>query len=628
MGTVHCYQTISDLRSHSSELQISDMCETLGYYSPFDGGGSKYTILSDSVSTEDGGYIIRLNTTKVAKMLIVGNEINALQYGAHPNWTQYPNEPSQATWSTYDNKAIFAKMMAQARDLGCNVYIPAGTYMCCPTQREDTLLPIYSGITLRGDGAKTIITLPTFDEGDDPTKAFYSPLLKSWGSGNIIVKDITLDGNRHLLENGTYFGGDGMLGIWGMEIYSPQNVLLHNVTAQNCMYAGFRIWGNVNQLKIDSCRSLQTDCGFITIGENEVKDITITNCLVDGHSMSEGISIYQRGKGKNIIISNNILRNKENAVGIFIGTQGEVPSTYGLEFWNENVTIEGNQLENFSAGITLMYASHTIIQGNSIYQMSANSISINYSSDILIANNLISRSGYRNINVLESRHIIAANNLLKDNASELTEESIARGFIYVEKGDCISLYNNHIYQSKTAIRKYLRFENSNEVTLINNDVFHEINKELVSNPITRIWIGGTNENDCLKNSYIELPEHTDYYSSYPAKYDNNRNHSNVIIRRKDVLSKYYMCDSSSWEEFTTCCRIDPLCQSIQQLVLMPTNARKILYFTPTRAYDVQLLSGGNIYFSSYNSIKKDERWIIELVCIEDHWIETSRTKLE
>lgn len=445
MGTLHLYQNISDLRNHAAELQISDICETLGYYSPLDGGNSRYLIISDSVSAEDGGYIIRLNANKIAKILIIGNEINALQYGAHPNWTQFPNEPPQSSWPTYDNKDIFARMMSQARNLGCNIYIPAGTYMCCPTQREDTLLPIYSGMTLRGDGTKTIITLPTFDEGTDHTKAFYSPLLKSWEASNIIVKNITLDGNRHLLEDGTYFGGDSMLGIWGMEIYSPQNVSLYNVTAQNCMYAGLRIWGNVDQLKIDSCKSLQTDCGFITIGENEVKNITITNCLVDGHNMSEGISIYQRGKGQNIIIANNILRNKEHAMGIFIGTQGEIPSTYGLEFWNENVTIIGNQLENFSAGIATMYASHVIIQGNNLCQMSANSVSLNNSTGVIINGNLISDSGYRNINVLESRHVIVTNNLLKDNASKLNEESIARGFIYIEKSNCVSVYNSHIY---------------------------------------------------------------------------------------------------------------------------------------------------------------------------------------
>lgn len=320
----YIHSSLSELKNNVAMLQPGDYCSTLGYYTAMDGGNANYLIVSHDTIIEDDGYIIRLTKSLIAVLIIENNEINALQYGAHRNWSQYPNEPLPNKWKHYDNKNIFNKLMLKAKELQCNVYIPQGVYMCNPTKVGDILLPMYSGITLRGDGQKTIITLPTIDESISP-RPYYSPILHCVSISDFRVKDITFDGNRHLKSDGTYFGGNGMYGVFGAELTSIHNAIFENVTCQNTMYVGFRMW-DVHKLNFNFCSCYSVDCGFISLGELEISDLTISNCYVDGHSKSEGISLYNKSMGENINIISNIIKNKSDGIGILIGNQDAFPA--------------------------------------------------------------------------------------------------------------------------------------------------------------------------------------------------------------------------------------------------------------------------------------------------------------
>lgn len=618
------FSTLQELKSNSSKFQSEDLCETFGYYNQFDGGSGKYLILTDSTSTDDGGYIIRLNQNLIAKLIIFNNEINALQYGAHPNWSQYPNEPDPEDWAYYDNKNIFSKLIKCASQLHCNVYIPEGTYLCIPTKREDTLLPVASNIILRGDRYRTIITLPTLDE-TNPSITNYSPLLRIYNSHQVLIKDIVLDGNRHIKSDGSFFGGNDQFGVWGAEIGEVQDVYLENVICQNCMYAGFRISGNSKKVTFRFCQSIMTDCGFITMGQTSVSDLTISNCLVDGHNQSEGISLYHQKQGYNIQIIDNTIKNKENAIGINIGFDHP---TFSIEngYWNENIIIANNIISNLSAGISIRYAAHIQVQGNLIKDIGADGIAINTAQDISVCNNQIYNCDFRNLSIMNSKHLTICNNLLKDNSCSRSEVSIAVSFIYAQNCSCVNIHNNHIYQEKTSVRKLIHFNTDcSDISFIGNETFQDIEREVSKDTNIQVFIEGNNENNCLKDSYIELPLHSDYYHSYPAKYGNERNHSNYIGKRKEEITKNYY--DSTWSELANCCIVDPLCQQISHLVLRPPHTKVALYFCPNRAFDTQLVTGGNIYFTTHNAIPKDERWIMEFICMEDHWVETTRKHL-
>ncbi len=644
----YVYQTVtvnpSGLKYNYSSLQNGDVCETLGYYAPLDGGRAKYLIQTDSSSVDDGGYILRLNSTKIAKLIIENNEINALQYGAHNNWTQFPNEPSSANWSNYDNRTIFANLMTKAGELKSNVYIPKGIYMCNPTKREDTLLPMASNITLRGDGTSTIITMPTIDEtikiiDGIITSPWYSPIFKCPSAKNFIVRDITFDGNRHLKSDGTYFGGNAMFGVWGTEIAfyesSPTqvlNALFENVTCQNCMYAGFRILG-ANKLTFSKCKALTVDCGFITMGDAMyVSDLTITNCLVDGHSMSEAIALFQNGPGKNIIISNNVLRNKEYAAAICLGFTGTPPTS--MDFYNKDVIIQGNVITNFSHGIRTYYASHVTIIGNNISQTGANLIE--NSQDIIFSNNQIYYCEFNNVQLQGSKHVIINDNLLKDNAPELTVEDYSRGYIFLNPNNShLSISGNHMYQgtfpsSQTeAIRKFIGFrEYNSQISFKDNNIYNEFRSSTIETDTPAIiWLSGTDNDNCVKDSYIEMPPNTVYYDQYPPQMDETTRHSNVLVKRIDEITNYYSSGGSVYGQAATCCIIDPIVETLSNIAIRPVNTRLSLIFGAEYAHNVALQSGGNIHFKTYDTIPNTEKWVIELLSMGTYWLEVSRTKI-
>lgn len=53
---IYCieYSNIESMKEDTS-LSVGDICSTLGYYSPNDGGGAKYMIVLSA--TEDFGYV-------------------------------------------------------------------------------------------------------------------------------------------------------------------------------------------------------------------------------------------------------------------------------------------------------------------------------------------------------------------------------------------------------------------------------------------------------------------------------------------------------------------------------------------------------------------------------------------
>lgn len=73
--------TVEDIRNHSAGFQREDAILTQGYYAPNDGGSAHYVVEYNGDEVDNGGDIIRISDTLIARM-VRGNIINVRQFGA------------------------------------------------------------------------------------------------------------------------------------------------------------------------------------------------------------------------------------------------------------------------------------------------------------------------------------------------------------------------------------------------------------------------------------------------------------------------------------------------------------------------------------------------------------------
>ena len=78
------FNNIEELKnSTSASLKEGDICETLGYYTPGDGGGAKYRITYNPGAVEDGGLVHYLSYSDTLRAeIILSDNINVHQFGA------------------------------------------------------------------------------------------------------------------------------------------------------------------------------------------------------------------------------------------------------------------------------------------------------------------------------------------------------------------------------------------------------------------------------------------------------------------------------------------------------------------------------------------------------------------
>lgn len=117
-------------------LKVGEVCETLGYYTVNDLGGSKYYIIDDDSLIEDGGNIHNLDNGLKAKLIVENNCVNIKQFGAIGDGVSDDSNSINTALKTFNN-----------------VYIPSGRYFIDETikMRIDT--------TLKGDSSKNTVFL-------------------------------------------------------------------------------------------------------------------------------------------------------------------------------------------------------------------------------------------------------------------------------------------------------------------------------------------------------------------------------------------------------------------------------------------------------------------------------------
>ena len=381
-----------------------------------------------------------------------------------------------------DDTIAIKNALLGAIEKGLKLYVPAGVYRI----NDKVNITDKSYIEMYGDGQDKTI----FKAVDGLAKG--SDMFTFWRIKHAIFHDFTVDGNSEVNTDGNDIDGIHMFDTWNCE-----DIEIYNVTWQNNVYIGTR-HANVKNLNIHHCKTSSTDVGICTISDT-AENVEIKECQVEGHSKSEGISIYNKVLIKNVVIRDNIVQNKEKAMGICIGYQFD-----NTVINTQNVTIDNNKIFNTAAGIAVLnpggVSESVFVTNNVIATASTNAshgISFKNAKNCKITNNIINKACLRGISLVGCDNVSVTNNTVMNydaGASNAINSAIA-----------LEDSNNCIVQENT-IQQNLE-ESNNGVLLIkgtsSKNVFKN-NKILPSDINTKAAVINVSSGSVATDNIIEF----------------------------------------------------------------------------------------------------------------------------
>ncbi len=257
---------------------------------------------------------------------------------------------------------------------GGTVYIPAGTYQMF------TSVTLKSGITIKGDGAETVLLADEMITISDKS----GTLMKNgnvpsetdvFGDCNITIEGITFDGAR--LDSRT-----GSL----LSFTKAQNITIKDCTFKNNVYISLGL-GGCKDVTVIGCTfennglpkpsktstpALWTDKSGDTFAQNIiVEDCTFRNNNWSGcYFMPHGGRIARCtfiDNGESTIFTNDNARDIEYIDNYITGARKSNISCSGIEIGGVNIRVEGNLIENCGAeGISLTNTENVVVRNNMI----------------------------------------------------------------------------------------------------------------------------------------------------------------------------------------------------------------------------------------------------------------------
>ena len=382
-----CFDNIQGMKN-ATNLIDGSFAKTLGYYSVNDEGSSLYKIREiTNEDVVDEMFIIALNDTNlVAELVPINNTIGLKQLGlVGDGTTDETTKLKKAFSSTY------------------NIYVNSGTYITNDTINVNNSCKI-SGKNNHESviKAKAGMTIDT-------------SLLKL-NADNTEVYDLGLSGN--IAENPIGDIYNDQHGISLIDIANSSNISIHDCYLYDDAYGAIRTLcftasDTISLIKVYNNEFYNVDCGYICLSGSDhiinLNDVYIYNNVFNGHSKSEPISIYHYGTAKNINIYNNVIYNKQNASGIYIGRSGATTVT--------DLNINNNIIYDVSAGIRINSVTNGNINNNQIYGKDGNineGLIINSSSYLNINNNTFKKNKNNCIYINSCNHIYLLDNTIND----------------------------------------------------------------------------------------------------------------------------------------------------------------------------------------------------------------------
>jgi parallel beta-helix repeat protein len=279
--------------------------------------------------------------------------------------TQYGADPTGAT----DSTAKIQAALTAAGVSGGVVYLPAGRYIGHPA----TGIFPPSNVTLIGDGAATVLTIPdAYNTSGN--------LLQAVGVSNVRIYDLLLDGNRTNQGSGNNYG---------LYVSTSTDVITRGVITQNWTGDGHQVYNSTGVVVRDCISTGNLYHGF----ECE----QATGCTYQGN---RGYSNTLHG----ILISPGEVDSQGSTGCTVIGNSFDSNGEYGIAV----------NADNGNVGAFLSDAN--VIAGNSVRGNGQYGIQIYYQNGFLVTGNEVSGNGYFGIFLFESAYNTITSNYLHNNS--------------------------------------------------------------------------------------------------------------------------------------------------------------------------------------------------------------------
>lgn len=404
------FNNVNDMKQ-ATNLVNGSTCQTLGFYSVNDNGGSIYKVRY--ITNEDivnNINIIALNNPLLIAELIITNTMYIEQFGAKGDGS--------------DETDIFNKALSLLTINGGTLKLSDKTYYV-------RTLEILSNITLIGNGYNSII------KGHGNASNTENRILKMFSrNNNIIIKNLCVDVNSSERTNIT--DSDIAISITGSNNIEVENVkIIGGDKGSYCLRVGQH--NNIRP-----------------------KNIVIHNC--DINAITGGFNGIAVTCGENVTIENNVINNTLGT-GQCIDVEANTPpeSDYTLDGYKLfNVYINNNKLIGSGIGVIGVnnpnnknfIVSNNIIEFTPLETGETEAIKIYQSQDVDVYDNVIVYNNQyaNNTETKYSPFRINGNNInIDNNIIKILSTCYTSFRIYGTSTNNVNLTNNKIYTENITV---------------------------------------------------------------------------------------------------------------------------------------------------------------------------------
>ena len=264
------FKSIDDLKNSTDRgLKEGDICETLGYYTPGDGGGARYRITYNPGAVEDGKFVHYLSYSDTLRAeIILEDTIHVNQFGAKGDGNHDDTSAIQAALDNSDTRTV--------------LFRKGRKYLT-----RDIIKVNYSNTVINGNGATLF---PHYVNGiivnpDDDT-----------------VSDITIDDLNF----------DCSAATSAVKVNKASSVSINNCIVSGISNKGIHVTDS-SHVYIKLCRLTgSTYSTGVLLDGDSCSNVTIKTCRFD--TFAKGISIDNTGLNlkSTVRIDNNIYDSSVN----------------------------------------------------------------------------------------------------------------------------------------------------------------------------------------------------------------------------------------------------------------------------------------------------------------------------